>query len=289
MMSDRPAVAGPMVSFVVPTFNSEAVLTAALESLAAQTWRDFEVIVSDGASSDGTVAMARSFAGRLPALHVDSRPDTGVYDAINRGVALSRGEWFLVLGSDDQLHAPDTLAQVVRHLRAAGKALMVYGDVRMMAANQTGVPAGGRFAGPMPLQRWFVANVCQQAIFYRRTLFDTLGGFDLRYRLYADWAFNLRAAFMAPPQWVDLVISDYAATGISASASDALFVEEMSELIRSEFAARPGQRELWPAQRHLLRGADALRRRGDWSRALSFLSTYLCVNAQRLPGLRPRD
>jgi glycosyltransferase involved in cell wall biosynthesis len=288
-MADRPAMTGPLVSLVVPTMNSEALLSAALESLAAQTWRDFEVIVSDGVSTDGTVAMARSFARRLPALHVDSRPDKGVYDAINRGVALSRGGWLLVLGSDDQLHAPDTLAQVARHLQAAGDALMVYGDVRMMAPSQTGVPAGGRFAGPMPLQRWFVANVCQQAIFYRRRLFDTLGGFDLRYRLYADWAFNLRAAFIAPPQWVDLVVSDYAATGMSASASDALFVDEMPELIRSEFARRPGQRELWPAQRHLLRDADAFRRRGDWSRALIFLWTYLRLSAQRLPGLRPAE
>jgi glycosyltransferase involved in cell wall biosynthesis len=283
-MTERAATAGPLLSLVVPTMNSQALLGAALESVAGQTWRGFEVIVSDGASSDGTLALARSYADRLPALQIDSRPDRGVYDAINRGVALSRGEWFLVLGSDDRLHAADTLERVAAHLQAAGDALMVYGDVRMMAANQTGVPAGGRFAGPMPLQRWFVANVCQQAIFYRRTLFDTLGGFDLRYRLYADWAFNLRAAFIAPPHWVDVIVSDYAATGMSASASDAVFIAEMPELIRSEFARRPGQRELWPFQRRLLRDADAARRRGEWGRALACVGTYLRLLLRRLTG-----
>jgi glycosyltransferase involved in cell wall biosynthesis len=288
-MSDCAATAGPLLSLVVPTMNSEALLGAALQSIAGQTWRGFEVIVSDGASNDGTLALARSFADRLPSLHIDSRPDRGVYDAINRGVASSRGAWFLVLGSDDRLHAPDTLARVAGHLQAAGDASMVYGDVRMMAANQTGVPAGGRFAGPMPLQRWFVANVCQQAIFYRRRLFDTLGGFDLRYRLYADWAFNLRAAFIAAPRWVDVIVSDYAATGMSARASDALFVAEMPELIRGEFARRAGQRELWPLQIRLLRDADALRRRGEWARALAFAGTYLRLRVQRLPGLRDRD
>lgn len=283
-MAERAATAGPLLSLVVPTMNSQALLGAALQSIAGQTWRGFEVIVSDGASSDGTVALARSFADRVPALRIDSRPDRGVYDAINRGVALSHGEWFLVLGSDDQLHAPDTLERVAAHLQAAGDALMVYGDVRMMAANQTGVPAGGRFAGPMPLQRWFVANVCQQAIFYRRTLFDTLGGFELRYRLYADWAFNLRAAFIAPPRWIDVIVSDYAATGMSASASDAVFIAEMPELIRSEFARRPGQRELWPFQRRLLRDADAARRRGEWTRALACVGTYLLLLLKRLTG-----
>jgi glycosyltransferase involved in cell wall biosynthesis len=277
----------PLVSVVVPTMNSQAVLAAALQSLAAQTWRDFEVIVSDGASRDDTPAIARSLEGSLPALQVDSRPDRGVYDAINRGVALARGEWFLVLGSDDQLHSPDTLAQVAPQLLAAGSTSMVYGDVRMMAANHCGVPPGGRFAGPLPLQRWFVTNVCQQAIFYRRGLFDMLGGFDLRYRLYADWAFNLRAAFTAPPKWIDVVVSDYAATGMSASAVDALFVAELPELIRSEFARRPGQRELWPHQRRLLRDADAFRRRGEWGRALGFVGTYLRLLAQQVPGLRP--
>jgi glycosyltransferase involved in cell wall biosynthesis len=278
-----------MLSVVLPTMNSQAVIEAALQSLAAQTWRDFEVIVSDGASHDATLAIARRFAEQLPALHIDSRLDSGVYDAINRGVALARGEWFLVLGSDDQLHAPDTLALAAVQLQGAAQALMVYGDVRMMAANQCGVAPGGRFAGPMPLQRWFVANVCQQAIFYRRCLFDQLGGFDLRYRLYADWAFNLRAAFMAPPPWIDVVVSDYAATGMSASAVDALFVAEMPELIRNEFARRAGQRELWPAQRHLLRHADALRRRGEWGLALRFVATWLRLRWFRLPGVRAKS
>lgn len=282
----RDAAEGPYLSVVLPTMNSQAVVGAALQSLAAQTWRDFEVLVCDGASRDGTLAVVRSFEDQLPALHIDSRPDSGVYDAVNRGVKASRGEWFLVLGSDDRLHAPDTLEQVARQLRAAADALMVYGDVRMMAANPCGVPPGGRFAGPMPLKRWFVANVCQQAIFYRRRLFDQLGGFELRYRLYADWAFNLRAAFIAPPRWVDVVVSDYAATGMSASAGDAPFIADLPELIRSEFARRPGQRELWPAQRRLLRDADAFRRRGDWARARRWVATYLRLALHRLPGMR---
>ena len=94
-------------------------------------------------------------------------------------------------------------------------------------------------------------NVCQQAIFCRRSLVDTLGGFDQRSRVYADWAFNLRAAFLAPPRWMDLVVSDYAATGLSAHASDPVFLVEVRELIRGEFARRPGKRELWPHQRRL--------------------------------------
>jgi glycosyltransferase involved in cell wall biosynthesis len=271
----------PLITVVIPTMNSAALVGQALESLAGQTLRDFEVVVSDGASKDDTLAVAERHAGALPALRVDSRPDTGVYDAINRGVALARGEWFLVLGSDDRLHSPATLAEMATHLRVAADAQVVYGDVRMMAENQCGVAPGGRFAGPMPLKRLCGSNVCQQAIFYRRGLFDALGGFDLRYRLYADWAFNLRAAFRAPTTWVDVVVADYAATGMSATTIDTVFIDDLPELIRSELLAHRARRALWPLQRRVLRDADRLRRRGQWGRAFA----YVRLVAARLPAL----
>ncbi len=117
----------PLVAVVVPTMNSAAVVAGALASLAQQHWRDFEVIVSDGGSDDGTLAVAQAFAGRLPALRIDSRPDRGVYDAINRGFALARAPWFLVLGSDDRLHAPATPEDSAPVLAAAAAdLLMVY-------------------------------------------------------------------------------------------------------------------------------------------------------------------
>ncbi|MCA3239828.1 MAG: glycosyltransferase [Rubrivivax sp.] len=266
----------PLISIVIPTFRSAALLPGAIDSIAAQTWRDFELIVSDGASDDGTSDLARGRAAELPALQVDSRPDSGVYDAINRGIALARGEWVLVLGSDDRLHAPDTLARAAEALRAS-TAELVHGDVRMMADSPDGVPAGGRYAGPMPLARLLKANVCQQAIFYRRSLWQRLGGFEPRYRLWADWAFNLRAAFEAPPQWIDLIVADYAATGMSARQSDAVLQAEMPELIRREFAARVGDPALKPLARHLMRQADALRRRGRWREAWRQIGTWARV------------
>lgn len=284
-MSLAPNAESPLVSIVVPTLNSAATLAEALQSLAAQTRRDFEVIVSDGASTDTTVALAQRFIPALPALRIDSRPDTGVYDAINRGVRLARGTWFLVLGGDDRLHSPDTLAIVAPCLVADGTAQMIYGDVRMMAVNQCGVAPGGRYAGPMPLKRLFVSNICQQAVFYRRTLFDALGGFDLHYRLYADWDFNLRAAFLAPTRWIDVVVADYAATGASAAASDAAFLQDLPELIRAELVRRSEQRATWPLQDHILRCANRLRRRGEWGAAFAYLGTYVRLLTQRIPVL----
>jgi len=270
----------PLITVLVPTFDSAAVLDGALQSLAGQTWRDFEVVLSDGASRDETVFLAEGYAQKLPSLTIRSRPDKGVYDAINLGIEAARGQWCLVLGSDDRLHAMDTLAQAATWLQAS-TAAMVYGDVRMMAVNGHRVPPGGRYAGAMPMARLLRANICQQAIFYRRCLFEELGAFNLNYTVMADWDFNLRVAFRFRTQWVDLVIADYAATGMSEQRTDVLAEAEIPEMIRREFMSRPADRSIWPLQRVLLRQADGFRRRGQWAGVLRHLLSYVVLIALR--------
>jgi len=285
MVQAEPQGARPLVSVILPTWNSAALLPRALESLAVQTFRDFEVIVSDGGSSDGSADIAAQFAGRVPGLRIDSRRDTGVYDAINRGVRLSAGVWLLVLGSDDTIHAPDTLARVAPLLRTAGNVEMAYGDVRMMAANLCGVPPGGRYAGAVSLGWLLGANLCQQSIFYRRELYEALGGFNERYRLHADWDFNLRAAFRADALWMDVVVADYAATGMTATAEDAVFRAEMPELVRAEFLRRPTDRRLWPFQRGLRKTARQMRKQGRWKGWATHWLSYARLLLAR-PGAR---
>jgi len=266
----------PLISVIIPTLRSAELLPGALDSLAVQTCRDFEVVVCDGGSDDGTADIARGRAATLPALRVEAQPDAGIYDAINRGIGLARGEWVLVLGSDDRLHAADTLERAAAALRCS-QADLVHGDVRMMAARRTGAIAGRRYAGPMPLVRLLRTNICQQAIFYRRSLFERLGGFETRYKVWADWAFNVRAAFAVPVQWIDLVVADYANTGLSARRRDILLREEFPEMIRREFEARAGDPTLKPAARHLLRQARKLLRRGRWREAVRQLETWARV------------
>jgi glycosyltransferase involved in cell wall biosynthesis len=278
-MNELPSDA-PSISVVVPTLNSAGTLAELLRSLARQTFREFEVIVSDGGSRDASVELARAAAAGLPALRVDSRSDVGVYDAINRGVALARGAWVIVLGGDDRLHADDTLARAAPML-ANSLADMVYGDVHMMS-DGNGVRAGARYAGPMTLEDLLSKNICQQSIFYRRSLFASLGDFDLRYRIWADWDLNLRVAFRRPFEWIDLVVADYAATGLSSNGGDPLFRPDAPERLREELLLLlPQQAKLWPLCRRLLRHADTLRRHGRWPEAARLIGSYLSLTARR--------
>lgn len=227
----------PLVSVVLPTFNSCEQMRPTLDSLAAQTDRDFEVIVSDGASSDATLALVETYRSRLPALTVLSRPDRGVYDAINQALSVCRGRWIYVLGSDDRLHASETLALVSPTLRAS-TAGVVYGDVRVMGPNHM-VPDDGRYGGPFTLARLMGQNICHQAMFTRADLLNRLGLYKLRFKLWADWDIAQLAFTDGPAQWVDVVIADYAPTGMSSAQQDAEFKRTRRARIFKLWARKP--------------------------------------------------
>lgn len=278
----------PLLSVVIPTFRAASVLPGALQSLAGQSWRDFEVVVADGGSDDATVSVAEAHRASLPALKVLSRRDRGIYDGMNRGVAASSSPWFLVLGADDRVHAPDTLARMAEVLQAApDEVVLVHGDVRMMGPNATGTPPFGRYGGPFDAERLQTTNVCQQAIAYRRTLFERLGGFDLRYPLHADWAFNLRAALAGPWQWVDLVVADYAVDGASSRSEDAAFRGDRPRLLRRALLAHPDAPALAFARRRLLSEANRSRKRGQWGEAAAWVAAWLQLRWRRSRPGRP--
>lgn len=97
------------LSVVTATYNAAAVLPRLIRSLRAQKDLNFEWVVADGASSDGTLRLLQDVRDDLR-IRVDSRPDFGIYDALNRAVQMASGDYYLVVGADDELF-PDAVAQ----------------------------------------------------------------------------------------------------------------------------------------------------------------------------------
>jgi len=219
----------PLFSILVPTYNSAGVVGGLLASIAEQNFRDFEVVVIDGASTDNTLAIVQAFAAKLGLVRMLSRPDGGVYHAINRGIAAARGRWVLILGADDRLHAANTLEEAAG-LLATREEWLVYGDVMVIGRNAM-VADGARYGGPFSRARLLGQNICQQGVFYRRGLFQRIGSFDLRYRIWADWEFALRATSHLPSCWIDLIIADYSASGLSSTREDEVFKRDYPRLL----------------------------------------------------------
>lgn len=99
-MTERPT---PTISIITATYNAAEHLPRLIESLAAQTDQDFEWVVADGGSTDGTLEILETAKLQLNNVVVDSRPDFGIYDALNRGVKKSKSDFYVVLGADDEL------------------------------------------------------------------------------------------------------------------------------------------------------------------------------------------
>lgn len=196
----------PAFSIIIPTFNAAATLRACLESIAHQTYRDLELVLVDGGSTDETLNIAYSFGPNFGArLVIHSGPDGGPYEAMNRGVGMATGTWLLFLGADDTLYEPDTLARVATFIGDHERSDLVYGDVIMRST-------GSRHAGAFDLDRLlFETNLCHQSIFYRREIFAGIGPYNLRYRVWADWDFNIRC-FSNPAlitRYMDVVVARY--------------------------------------------------------------------------------
>ncbi|BDX30452.1 PGL/p-HBAD biosynthesis glycosyltransferase [Mycobacterium antarcticum] len=211
--------AAPLFSIIVPTLNVAATLRACLDSIGSQSCRDFELLMIDGGSSDATLDIANSYVAAFDGrLVIHSESDEGAYDAMNNGVAKARGAWTFFLGGDDTLYAPETLAKVADLMGELGSGVdLLYGDV-ILRSNSS------RYAGVFDLDRLqFHQNICHQAIFYRRELFATIGPFNLRYPIWADWDFNIRC-FSNPAlsiRYMDLVIANFNdVTGLSQVADE---------------------------------------------------------------------
>src|SRR3990172_935788 len=217
-------------SIIIPTFNSSKALPKALHSVLAQTCQDYEVIIADGKSQDATLEILKNFekqfGGRLRWM---SEPDTGIYDAMNKGIGLAQGDWLYFLGSDDSFFSKTILDDIRREMENSDVDVM-YGTVLLGETEST---YGGKFSTFKLLNQ----NICHQAIFFRKELFQKYGLFETKYRTLADYVFNMRW-FNDPEvrrKSVDLVIARYNPNGLSFKIPDSEFLKNRDQLIMDIF------------------------------------------------------
>lgn len=184
---NEAATRAPFFSVVTVVLNAERWLRRALESVFSQTFEAVETVVVDGGSTDGTLEVIASLEGRIS--RWVSGPDGGIYDAMNKGVGLARGEVVFFLNADDRLADPSVLAAVAAEFERPPSVDLVVGDI--LGSEEMG---GGYF--PMkPASEFalFMNGICHQAVFARRRLFEEIGGFDRRFPVCADRDWILRA------------------------------------------------------------------------------------------------
>jgi glycosyltransferase involved in cell wall biosynthesis len=177
------------ISVVTVCWNAAATLAATLDSFFAQTHPDKELIVIDGASTDDTLSIVNRYA--CAQLTVISELDRGLYDAMNKGLAVFRGDAVGFLNADDRYRDESALAAIAE---ALGGADACFGDLDFVDRSGLGRVVRRWRATPWRKGAFRRGWMPAHPTFYcRRDLAESVGGFDLRYRLAADYDFMLRA------------------------------------------------------------------------------------------------
>lgn len=178
------------ISIVTAVFNRETTIAEALASVAAQTHADYEHLVIDGASRDATLQVAKSCGHDR--LRICSEPDEGIYDALNKGMRLTTGEVIGLVHSDDVLAHPHVLTRVAAAF-ADPAVDAAYGDLDYVTAEDTSRIVrrwrSGHYRPGRLRWGWMPPH---PALFIRRRIFETLGGYDTTYRIAADYDAILR-------------------------------------------------------------------------------------------------
>lgn len=204
-------------SIIIPTYNSSNFIRKSIESVLCQNFKNFEIIVVDGFSTDGTLDIVSFISDSR--IRFVSEIDFGVYDAMNKGIQLSRGEWIYFLGSDDVLFDKFVLQKIFNSIRSTSLPI-VYGNVKI--DGDTGwAKDGDIYAGFFSKNRMLKKSICHQSIFYERAfLIKNQLMFDLKYFVSADWDFNLCCRRLSKFKYVNIVIAVFKSGGISTLHKD---------------------------------------------------------------------
>lgn len=225
------AVKDELVSVVIPCYNQAHFLGEAIESVLAQTYRCFEVIVVDDGSRDEVDAVS----ARFPGITYFRQPNQGVSGARNAGLKVSRGAYVVFLDADDRL-LPEALSIGVENLKSHPDCAFVWGQCRH--SNKAGEPI------PAPPKPWIkqehYVNLLRTnyirtpgVVMYRRAVFDAVGGFDPELQGGEDYDLHLRIAREFPVHGHNRVVLVYRVHQSSAMHSSArIFQDTMKALKR---------------------------------------------------------
>lgn len=197
------------ITIITITYNNLSGLKKTAESIIRQSYQDFEWIIIDGGSTDGTRDYLYTLE-RKPDF-ICSEKDNGVYDAMNKGIKVATGEYLWFMNAGDTFHDKNTLEQVKAFQKNED---IIYGNWANVYTNKTEICQAPYTINPYT---FYYTNICHQAMLIKTSLLKE-SPFDTRYKLYADWSkwryfYHSGNTFA----YIPVVMCDYEAeTGISA-------------------------------------------------------------------------
>lgn len=205
------------LSIITINRNNAAGLEKTMLSVAAQTFKDFEYVVIDGASTDGSVEVIKKLEHEFAHLKWVSEPDSGIYNAMNKGLRMASGDYIQILNSADSLASPEVTGRMLEELEKQGCPSILYGN--MVKCFPDGLKMVDKcFAGQeITMLGMYTGTLNHDPAYIRRDLFEKYGYYDESLKIVSDWRWYLQALILGDekPQYVDLDVTLFDMTGIS--------------------------------------------------------------------------
>ena len=221
------------LSIITINLNNKNGLRKTIESVISQTYKSFEYLVIDGASTDDSIDEIKESADKIN--YWISEPDTGIYNAMNKGILNAKGEYCLFLNSGDGLLHADVLTELFQDNFNED---IVYGNVIKQSEHTTELSKGiGK--SDITLYDLSIDRINHQACLIKRELFTKFGLYSEKYRIASDWKFFIDSIIVgnASVKYIDKNISFFDVEGVS-SINKGKAHEETMEILRLTFPPR---------------------------------------------------
>ncbi len=225
------------LSIVTINRNNSAGLEKTMQSVVNQTFNEFEYIVIDGASTDDSVGVIRKYGPRFSHLIWVSEPDSGIYNAMNKGICKASGDYIQILNSGDCLAAPDVTERMLKSIEGKGFPTILYGNMVKC------FPDGHRmvdkcFAGQeITMLGMYSSTLNHDPAYIRRDLYDKYGYYDEGLKIVSDWKWYLQAIIFGneKPVYVNLDVTLFDMTGISENAESKQKIKDERNKVLKEW------------------------------------------------------
>lgn len=220
---------GKTITVVTVCYNASKTIEDTIHSILGQDYPNLEYIIVDGQSSDDTMEIVKKYSLSENGFEHKiskwvSEPDSGIYDAMNKGLHMASGNYLIFMGADDVFVNNHVLSDVAPWLDKYDGDI-IYGYVRRTSTDCIDSKTFYPF-------RFVPGNICHQCIFYPREIYSNFQ-YDTKYPILADYAYNLTVRKQSRFQHIPLMVSIFNDTGISGRCVDREFEKDKRGLLLS--------------------------------------------------------
>ena len=222
----------PKISIITVNYNNLKGLQKTVKSVRSQTWQDFEYIVIDGGSTDGSATYLEQNTNLFD--YWVSEPDKGVYHAMNKGIAKATGEYLLFLNSGDHFYNNKVLE---KNQHAIVDHDLIYFNMYVSGKNKKFIK---EYPDTLSFAYFLKDNLPHPSIFIKKELFQTVGLFKEDFKIVSDWKFFIDSVCKYNCKYfhVDKILTTFYLDGISSLLENRLLIDkEKQEVLQSNYAA----------------------------------------------------